>query len=91
MDDATHSVVLSLLAKWSCVPAGGVRPEHHLVKDLRMDGDDYGMSFVPELNRRLGIKPTRQDWEHIATVADVLALVDRHVLRQEPPAGVASA
>lgn len=91
MDDATRSVVLSLLAKWSRVPAGGVRPDHHLVRDLGMDGDDYGMSFVPELNRCLAIKPTRREWEHIATLADVLELVDRHVGRRDPAAGVASA
>jgi hypothetical protein len=28
-----------------------------------MDGDDYGMSLVPEIKKELGINPKRQEWE----------------------------
>jgi hypothetical protein len=38
------------------------------------------MWLVPEFNKRLGIKPQRQEWE-IRTVAELLAVVDRHAGR----------
>ena len=50
------------------------------MRDLQVDGDDYGMWLVPQLKKRLGIKPQRQEWE-IRTVAELLAVVDRHVAR----------
>ena len=59
---------------------GGIRPEHALVRDLKVDGDDYGMWLVRELKKRLGIKPQREEWE-IRTVAELLAVVDRHAGR----------
>ena len=76
-------LVLELIQKWAgVVPSGGIRPEHRLVDDLEMDGDDYGMSFVPELKKRLGISPMRREWEEVVTVGDVLWIVDRHVARK---------
>jgi len=66
------------------VPPGGIRRNHELVRDLQVDGDDYGMSLVPELKKRLGIKPQRREWE-IRTVAELLAVVDRHVARSLTP------
>ena len=75
-----RDLVLELLKSVAVVPADGIRPDHDLVRDLKVDGDDYGMWLVPELKKRLGIKPTRQEWE-IRTVAELLAVVDRHAGR----------
>ena len=75
----THprDLVYELLQRIAVVPPDGIRPNHHLVRDLQVDGDDYGMWLVPELKKRLGIKPRRQEWE-ISTVAELLAVVDRY-------------
>ena len=71
--------VLALVQKWACVvPPGGIRAEHYLMDDLEMDGDDYAMSLVPELERQFGISPKYQEWE-IATVGQLLEVIDRHV------------
>ena len=75
-----RDLVLELLERIATAPAGGIRPDHDLVRDLKVDGDDYGMWLVPELKKRLGIKPTRQEWE-IRTVAELLTVVDRHAGR----------
>jgi hypothetical protein len=83
-------LVLSLLEKWGHVPPGGIRPEHHMVHDLKVDGDDYGMSLVPEIKKRLGISPKRQEWE-VATVGELLALVEQHMARKGSEGGQASA
>ena len=72
-----RDLVYELLQRIAVVPPDGIRPGHHLVRDLHVDGDDYGMWLVPELSKRLGIKPRRQEWE-IGTVAELLAVVDRH-------------
>jgi acyl carrier protein len=84
-------LVLSLLEKWVDVPPGGIRPEHRLVRDLKIDGDDYGMSLVPEIKKRLGINPKRQEWEVITTVGQLLDMVERHVALKGTGGGAASA
>jgi acyl carrier protein len=91
MDDTSRAYVFSLLADWSDPPPGGVQPQHRLVQDLRMDGDDFGMTVVRRLNQHFGIKPKRQEWETIETVADLLTLLDRHVERHGASPGAASA
>jgi len=85
-----RDLVLELLKRIAVVPAGGIRPDHDLVRDLQVDGDDYGMWLVPELKKRLGIKPRRQEWE-IGTVAELLAVVDRHAKRAATTNGAPSA
>jgi len=85
-----EELVLSLLREWADVPPGGIRPEHRLAHDLKVDGADYGMSLVPEIKRRLGINPGRKEWE-VSTVAELLAVVDRHVARQSSSSDQASA
>ncbi len=85
-----RDLVLELLERIAVVPAGGIRPDHDMVRDLQVDGDDYGMWLVPELKKRLGIKPTRQEWE-VRTVAELLAVVDRHAARAATTHGSPSA
>jgi len=85
-----RDLVLELLERIAVLPAGGIRPDHDLVRDLQVDGDDYGMWLVPELKKRLGIKPTREEWE-IRTVAELLAVVDRHAGRAATAYGSPSA
>ena len=84
------ALVLSLLEKWGDLPQEDIRPEHHIAHDLKVDGDDYGMSLVPEIKKRLGINPKRQEWE-VATVGELLAVVERHVARKGSEGGQASA
>jgi hypothetical protein len=74
--------VIALVQKWACVvPPGGIRAEHYLMDDLKVDGDDYAMSLVPEIERQFGISPKSQEWE-IATVGQLLEVIDRHVTQQ---------
>ncbi len=85
-----RDLVYELLQRIAVVPPDGIRPDHHLVRDLHVDGDDYGMWLVPELRKRLGIKPLRQEWE-IGTVAELLAVVDRHAQGTAATNGASSA
>ena len=89
-NEPARAVVLSLLEKWGDVPQEGIRPEHHLVHDLKVDSDDYGMSLVPEIKKSLGINPKRQEWE-VTTVGELLDVVERHVARKGREGGQASA
>jgi acyl carrier protein len=75
---STDTLVFELLSQWCDVPAGGLQPSHRLVADLHIDGDDYGMSLVPAIKKRLGIQSSRQEWERVVTVADLLAVVHSH-------------
>jgi acyl carrier protein len=86
-----QELVLALLDKWGNVPEGGIRLDHYLLDDLKVDGDDYAMSLVPAIQKSLGIKPTRREWEQVATVQQLLDLVERHVTQKGSEGGQASA
>jgi hypothetical protein len=45
---------------------------HRLIADLALDGDDFAMTIVPELNWRLGIAPKVDAWETVVTVRMLL-------------------
>jgi hypothetical protein len=74
-----RAIVYELLERWGSKPSGEIKDTDRILDDIRMDGDDYGMSFMPELQRRLGFKASRRDWECVVTVADVMNLVERNV------------
>ena len=84
-------LVLALLEKWGDVPRGSIRPEHYLLDDLKVDGDDYAMSLVPEIKKNFGINPKREEWERVVTVQELFDLVERHLARKGSPGGQASA
>lgn len=74
-----RSVVFELLERWGNKPRILISDTDLILDDLRMHGDDYGMSFIPELQKRLRFEAPRTDWETVLTVANVLRVVDRHV------------
>ena len=84
-------LVLALLDRWGTIPDGGLHLDHYLLDDLHVDGDDYAMSLVPEIESALGIKPTRREWEQVTTVRQLFALVERHVTQKGREGGQASA
>lgn len=76
------SVVYELLAEMTSKPVSYIRDDQRLVKDLRVDGDDYGMWFVKEVEKRLNIKPSIEEWSQVRTVADILSIVRQHTSSQ---------
>jgi acyl carrier protein len=54
-----------------------IDPGDHLIFDLEIDGDDISFDLIPQVHRHFGIDPTARAWESAATVADVVALVER--------------
>lgn len=73
-----NTVVLQILARYSDRPQSAIMAEDRLAEDLKMDGDDFGMSVVPQIQAALDFKAPKSEWENVLTVADVLHLVDRH-------------
>ena len=76
---APEAVVYRLLERWSPRRRDSIRADHRLLADLKWDGDDFGMSFVRELQKELGFRAHREEWERVVTVADVLKLVRQYV------------
>lgn len=74
-----EAVVYRLLERETLRRRDSIRAEHRLVADLKMDGDDFAMSFVRELQKELGFRARREEWEQVVTVADVLELVRQYV------------
>jgi hypothetical protein len=73
------SVVLELFEKILCRPSSNIKGTDRFDKDLRMAGDDFGMWLVPELETRLGIKPSMQEWNQVETVNDLVKVIERHL------------
>jgi len=57
-----NNLVISAAAKLSLMPQVDIRPEHSLLGDIDIDGDDFSFDFVPSLERSLGIKTHQADW-----------------------------
>ena len=71
-------IVYQLLTPWIDVPEGGIQPDHELIRDLHIYGDDFSMSFFVQLRRRLRTVGPLDEWNRVRTVRDVLALVHRY-------------
>ncbi|OUL34007.1 hypothetical protein [Nostoc sp. 106C] len=69
--------VLELLEYFVC--EAGQKPQltDILIDDLKVDGDDFGMDFVLELQRKFQIKIPAKEWNEVFTVQDVVNLVKR--------------
>jgi acyl carrier protein len=77
-----ESLVRELLAHLLSVSPESLRLGQRLATDLRLDGDDYGMWLVPEVQKRLSIRPSLSEWESVFTVGDLIAVVERHVAQR---------
>jgi acyl carrier protein len=58
-------------------PDRPIHPGDHLIFDLEIDDDDASFDLIPQIHRHFGIDPPAAAWESAATVADVVALVER--------------
>ena len=54
-------------------------PEHTLLGDIDMDGDDFTFEFVPTLEKALRIKTLQSDWDEVRTVRDAVVMLQRKV------------
>jgi len=79
-----EAVVREALASYLLVPPEALRSEQRLVADLHLDGDDYGMGVVREIQKRLGFKAPHREWEQVVTVGDLIAIARQH--HREPNA-----
>jgi hypothetical protein len=70
-----EKVVLELLEYFVCEPGHKPHLTDNLIHDLRVDGDDFGIDFVLEIQRRLEIKVPVDEWNKVFTVQDVVDLV----------------
>jgi hypothetical protein len=53
--------------------------DDRLVRDLCISSDDLSFMFVPELERRLGVKVNVSDWRNVHTGRDACELLGRYV------------
>lgn len=72
--DVVRDIISDILA---CDPEE-LRPDQHLIRDLHMDGDDASFLLVPELEKALGVKVPRKEWEMVGTIQDILDLMEQH-------------
>ena len=76
--DLQH-LVTSTAAKLSLMRQTDMRPEHTLLGDIGMDGDDFSYSFVPGLEKALGIRTSQSDWSGVLTIRDVVLMLQNKI------------
>jgi len=80
MADTKHLIVRSavydVLAAITLRATDDIQDADDLIADLAIDGDDLSMWMIPELERRLQRTTTQRDWDHVATVRDVIAVFE---------------
>jgi len=55
-----------------------ITPSSSLLEDLGLDGDDFSMWLVPEIEWQFQFRGSTSEWEQVRTVLDVVDMVDRH-------------
>lgn len=49
-----------------------------LIRDLRMQSDDFSFLLVPRIEKTFGIRVPVKEWGQVSTLGDVVDLVDRY-------------
>lgn len=63
--------------------AGPERPVRHMDPLLDViDGDDFSFDFVPDLEKRLGVRTTQKEWDRVLTVQHAIDVFANAVRRQ---------
>jgi hypothetical protein len=64
--------VLASIEDITGVPIDRIRLNDALLRDLKMDGDDFTFVFVPGLEKVLGIKTDPSVWSQVYTVQQAI-------------------
>jgi hypothetical protein len=63
--------------------AGPERPVRHMDPLLDViDGDEFSFDFVPDLEKRLGVRTTQKEWDRVLTVQHAIDVFANAVRRQ---------
>jgi len=57
----------------------------HLVRDLRVSGDDLSYVFIPMVQKLTGMQGTCDDWKRTGTIDQVVDLIVRYTSDQGFP------
>ena len=77
------AAVYALLEEITLRPRTDLRGAVRLGRDLQVEREAYSLRLVPELERRLGIRPSGPEWEKVETVQDLLTLAHAHAQRRQ--------
>lgn len=71
-----RQLLVELLCESCEVTPDAIADGSRLRDDLHLDGDDYGLRIVPELERRLQFEAPLAAWNQVRTVGDMLRVVN---------------
>ena len=77
-DDYIHETVLKILEDVFRHPKEKLTLRDKIIKDLKMDSDDFSFLFVPMLEKATRIKVPVEKWAHVITIEDVIRLLERY-------------
>ncbi len=71
----------------SDIPVESIKLSDRLIKDLKMDGDDFSFIFVPEIESKFSVKIPIQAWRKVSTIEDVINVIKTTLNEDEIPDG----
>lgn len=77
------STVYTVLEEITLRPRMDLRGSVRLGRDLQVDRETYTLRLIPALERRLGIRLSRDEWAAVETIQDLLTLVQAHASRAQ--------
>ena len=78
MSDKIEEAVWETLESLLLLPRSNWRVTDDLVKDIKVDSDDLSFIFVPELEKRLGMRVPIDEWSTVSTVQEVIELLRKY-------------
>jgi hypothetical protein len=78
--DPVAEVVTEVLERILCRPRTTFSLSDDLVRDLRIASDDLSFMFVPEVERKLGVKVPAKEWRTVHTGMDACNLLRKHLV-----------
>ena len=69
----------------SDIPVESIKLSDRLIKDLKMDGDDFSFIFVPEIESKFSVKIPIQAWRKVSTIEDVINVIKTALNEEEIP------
>lgn len=80
--EEVERVVFDSLEDILMIPQYRIQRTDLLLRDLKLDGDDFSFLFVPNLEKVLQVKTTQEEWDKVYTVQDAIDVFTRAVERK---------
>jgi acyl carrier protein len=86
-DSSIEEIVKKIIEseRLSDIPIESIKLSDRLIKDLKMDGDDFSFIFVPEIELKFSVKIPIKAWRKVSTIEDVINVIKMTLKEEKMP------